>query len=143
MDHDHDHDHCNDPSHRHHHHHDHASSAHLSVANRFIELANTVMQEGVDPEAVGVAMTHAAANFTAFAAAIAGAIAGADRLGAWSIAHANAGDGEGAATVRACLEAALAGPKHRRAGMAGGRHTRAHTRRRCATTPRQCVRRPC
>ena len=71
MDHDHDNDHCNDPSHRHHHHHDHASSAHLSVANRFIELANTVMQEGVDPEAVGVAMTHAAANFTAFAAAIA------------------------------------------------------------------------
>ena len=29
------------------------------------------MQEGVDPEAVGVAMTHAAANFTAFAAVIA------------------------------------------------------------------------
>ena len=71
MDHYHDHDHCNDPSHHHHHHHDHASSAHLSVANRFIELANTVMQEGVDPEAVGVAMTHAAANFTSFAAAIA------------------------------------------------------------------------
>ncbi|MDA0219812.1 MAG: DUF3144 domain-containing protein [Proteobacteria bacterium] len=71
MDHDHDHDHCNDPSHHHHHHHDHASSAHLSVANRFIELANTMMQEGVDPEAVGVAMTHAAANFTAFAAATA------------------------------------------------------------------------
>lgn len=67
----HDHDHCDDTSHDHHHHHDHAPTAHLSIANRFVELANTVMQEGVDPEAVGVAMTHAAANFTAFAASIA------------------------------------------------------------------------
>lgn len=64
--------------------------------------------------AADAALTHphpvCVAASSAFAAAIAGAIAGADRLGAWSLAHAHAGDGEGAVTVRACLEAALAGP---------------------------------
>lgn len=72
MAHDHDHDNCqhHDHHHGHDHGHDHASSAHLSLANRFVELANTIMQEGVDPEPVGIAMTHAAANFTAFAAAV-------------------------------------------------------------------------
>lgn len=70
-DHDHDHEHHDGCGHdHHHHHHDHAPNAHLSIANRFVELANTIMQEGVDPEAVGIAMTHAAANFTAFAAAV-------------------------------------------------------------------------
>lgn len=70
MEHDHDHDHA-DCGHHDHHHHDPAPSAHLSVANRFIELANTMVHEGVEPEAIGIAMTHAAANFTAFAATLA------------------------------------------------------------------------
>ena len=70
-DHDHDHDNCQHHDHGHgHHHHDHGTNGHLDVANRFIGLANTVMQEGGDPDAIGSAMTHAAANFTAFAAAV-------------------------------------------------------------------------
>ncbi|MEQ9244445.1 MAG: ADP-ribosylglycohydrolase family protein, partial [Nitratireductor sp.] len=44
---------------------------------------------------------------SAFAAAIAGGIAGADRLTMWSLAHAHAGQGDGAAAVRKCLETAL------------------------------------
>jgi len=48
-----------------------APSAHLSLANRFVDAANGIMQEGVEPDAIGVAMTHAAANFTAFAAHLA------------------------------------------------------------------------
>ena len=46
-------------------------SAHLALANRFIEQANAMVEEGADAEAVGLAMTHAAANFTAFAAILA------------------------------------------------------------------------
>ncbi len=43
---------------------------HLEIANRFIEQANAMIEAGDDAEAVGLAMTHAAANFTAFAAAL-------------------------------------------------------------------------
>ena len=43
-------------------------SQHLELANRFVEIANDLLQEGGDAEAIGLAMTHAAANFTAFAA---------------------------------------------------------------------------
>ena len=44
------------------------SSDHLKIANNFVEQANRLIESGEDPEAVGLAMTHAAANFTAFAA---------------------------------------------------------------------------
>ena len=44
------------------------SSDHLKIANGFVEQANRLIESGDDPEAVGLAMTHAAANFTAFAA---------------------------------------------------------------------------
>jgi hypothetical protein len=43
-------------------------SKHLELANRFVGFANELLQESGDAEAVGLAMTHAAANFTAFAA---------------------------------------------------------------------------
>jgi len=43
-------------------------SKHLELANRFVGLANELLQEHGDAEAIGLAMTHAAANFTAFAA---------------------------------------------------------------------------
>ena len=43
-------------------------SQHLELANRFVEIANEILQEGGDAESIGLAMTHAAANFTAFAA---------------------------------------------------------------------------
>ena len=43
-------------------------SQHLELANRFVEIANDMLQQGGDAEAIGLAMTHAAANFTAFAA---------------------------------------------------------------------------
>jgi hypothetical protein len=43
-------------------------SEHLDLANRFVGLANELLQAGGDAEAIGLAMTHAAANFTAFAA---------------------------------------------------------------------------
>ena len=44
--------------------------AHLGIANRFIDRANAMIEAGDDAEAVGLAMTHAAANFTAFAATL-------------------------------------------------------------------------
>lgn len=57
------------------------------------------------------ALTHpnpvCIAASSAFAAAIAGGITGADRLTMWSLAHAHAGQGDGAAAVRNCLETAL------------------------------------
>jgi hypothetical protein len=43
-------------------------SKHLELANRFVGLANELLKEHGDAEAIGLAMTHAAANFTAFAA---------------------------------------------------------------------------
>lgn len=46
---------------------DTTGSAHLALANRFVDEANRMMAEGEEPEALGLAMTHAAANFTAFA----------------------------------------------------------------------------
>jgi len=46
-------------------------NAHLEIANRFVEQANAMIEAGDDAEAVGLAMTHAAANFTAFAAVLA------------------------------------------------------------------------
>ncbi|MBC6439154.1 MAG: DUF3144 domain-containing protein [Rhodospirillales bacterium] len=50
---------------------DATGSAHLDIANRFIEQANAMVEAGGDAEAIGLAMTHAAANFTAFAAVLA------------------------------------------------------------------------
>lgn len=47
------------------------SSTHIQIANKFVEVANTMIEAGDDPETVGLAMTHAAANFTAFAAVLA------------------------------------------------------------------------
>lgn len=49
---------------------DTSDSAHLALANRFIEHANAMVADGAEAEAVGLAMTHAAANFTAFAAVL-------------------------------------------------------------------------
>ncbi len=43
-------------------------SQHIELANKFVALANDLLQDGGDAEAIGLAMTHAAANFTAFAA---------------------------------------------------------------------------
>ena len=47
-----------------------APGAHLEIANRFIAQANAMIEAGDNAEAVGLAMTHAAANFTAFAAVL-------------------------------------------------------------------------
>jgi|GEM_PF-5513482 hypothetical protein len=45
------------------------ASTHTELANRFVGYANEMLEAGGDAEAIGLAMTHAAANFTAFAAA--------------------------------------------------------------------------
>lgn len=45
-------------------------STHTELANRFVEYANGMLENGGDAEAIGLAMTHAAANFTAFAAVL-------------------------------------------------------------------------
>ena len=44
--------------------------SHTELANRFVEYANSILEAGSDAEAIGLAMTHAAANFTAFAAVL-------------------------------------------------------------------------
>ncbi len=49
---------------------DKTGSAHTELANRFVEHANGMLEAGGDAEAIGLAMTHAAANFTAFAAVL-------------------------------------------------------------------------
>ena len=41
----------------------------MQIANQFISIANARLDDGVDPHDLATAMRHAAANFSAFAAA--------------------------------------------------------------------------
>ena len=41
----------------------------MQIANQFISVANARLDDGVDPHDLATAMRHAAANFSAFAAA--------------------------------------------------------------------------
>ncbi|MCH7936753.1 MAG: DUF3144 domain-containing protein [Proteobacteria bacterium] len=41
----------------------------MQIANQFIGVANARLDDGVDPHELATAMRHAAANFSAFAAA--------------------------------------------------------------------------
>jgi hypothetical protein len=41
----------------------------MQIANEFIAVANSRLDDGVDPHDLATAMRHAAANFSAFAAA--------------------------------------------------------------------------
>lgn len=47
-------------------------NAEIPLADAFIELANTKLEEGQHPLKIAAAMCHASANFTAFANAFAG-----------------------------------------------------------------------
>jgi hypothetical protein len=41
----------------------------MQIANQFISVANARLDDGIDPHVLAAAMRHAAANFSAFAAA--------------------------------------------------------------------------